>query len=340
MPPHGPPGDESRAAARWGAVFGALVVLLIFVLVQNPPDRFLGGPSEDAPSDVAPEVSASPEAFGESRAVRLQLALPNEEFLFPLQVAGDPAALAYRWVRADDSAAVAPPAPLASARVRAPSVPGFFRLEIAEADAGRTILDSLLVGVMVPYGAKIGSSLNGYRIGNYRWERNAVDAPPPPRGFVEVTESSRTLAVSQHLQLEDFLTHDDQARWPRYVALDPRILDKVELVIALVALWRGKQDRDVQVDVHSGFRTPLHNRRVPRAALDSRHQFGDAADVAVDADGDGRITYRDAVTVGLAAEQIERDHPDLVGGIGVYGNFGGAPYVHLDVRGTRARWKR
>ena len=93
------------------------------------------------------------------------------------------------------------------------------------------------------------------------------------------------------------------------------------------------------MDVHSGFRTPLHNRRVPRAASDSRHQYGDAADLAIDANGDGRVSYLDGLAVAHAVEMVERDHPELAGGLGLYGNRGVGAYVHIDVRGATKRWR-
>jgi hypothetical protein len=77
-----------------------------------------------------------------------------------------------------------------------------------------------------------------------------------------------------------------------------------------------------------------------RAAGDSRHQYGDAADVAIDADGDGRVTVRDESLVARAVDQVEDEHPELVGGLGLYtsGQYR-TPYVHIDARGTRSRWK-
>jgi uncharacterized protein YcbK (DUF882 family) len=150
-----------------------------------------------------------------------------------------------------------------------------------------------------------------------------------------VRPQNSELAVSTHFRLADFLTHDGQERWPRYLALDPRILDKVELVLAHL----GVREHDMPMKVSSGFRTPLHNNRVPRAASDSRHQYGDAADLAIDVDGDGRVTYLDVLAVARAVELTERDHPELVGGLGLYGNRGTSPYVHIDVRGVRKRWK-
>jgi hypothetical protein len=97
------------------------------------------------------------------------------------------------------------------------------------------------------------------------------------------------LAISKHLRIRDFITHDEQADvWPKYIALQPRLLDKLELVVTEVARMRGvSPDSALGLDVHSGFRTPAHNAGVQRAARDSRHQYGDAADVAIDADGDG-----------------------------------------------------
>ena len=84
-----------------------------------------------------------------------------------------------------------------------------------------------------------------------------------------------------------------------------------------------------------------------RATL-SRHQYGDAADVWVDNDGDwymddlngdGRRDTRDARVILSAMEAVERTHPELAGGGGIYGDNGAhGPFIHIDVRGKRARW--
>jgi hypothetical protein len=79
---------------------------------------------------------------------------------------------------------------------------------------------------------------------------------------------------------------------------------------------------------------------VGRSARDSRHQYGDAADVAIDADGDGRITLTDELLVELAVERVEDAHPDLVGGLGLYmSRRYRTPYVHIDARGRKSRWQ-
>ena len=329
-----PDRRDERWSYRQAAVFGVAGMLAVAVLVTFPPQRLLG--SVFGVSDV-PRITAASDAFGASGAVRVQLKLPGEPFEYPLDLStpsGDKPSVEYQWVRASDSGAVTPDTALVGRTVRAPARPGLYHLAVSTGGR-RTVIGDVIVAVLVPFSEKIGSAINGYRIGTYRSERGRADATPPPPGFLEVWPEDADVWVSEHLQLADFLTHDGQERWPRYVALDRRILDKVELVLDRL----GSHDRVMQVSVHSGFRTPLYNRRVPRAASDSRHQYGDAIDLAVDADGDGRVSYFDILAIARAVDVVERDHPELVGGMGVYGNHGNAPYVHIDVRGERKRWR-
>jgi hypothetical protein len=202
------------------------------------------------------------------------------------------------------------------------------------------MVDGLTLAVLVPFSQKVGATLNGYRIGTYLAERLG-GARERPVGFVQVRPEEVDLPLTKHLRLRDFLSHDDQTTWPRYAAVSPRLLDKIELVVAELA----RQRRDsaaarFAVDVKSGFRSPSHNRRTPSAARDSRHQYGDAADVAIDADGDGRLTARDSRLVALAVEMVERENPDLAGGMGLYlSRRFRTPYVHIDARGTKVRWR-
>ena len=156
------------------------------------------------------------------------------------------------------------------------------------------LVDGPALSVLVPFSAKLGSTLNGYRIGTYVAERLGRGATSRHRPVS--SRSARTSSIcrlTKHLRLADFVTHDDQESWPRYAALDARLLDKIELVVAEIGSLSGKgEDAQLDLDVHSGFRTPIHNRRVKRAARDSRHQYGDAADVAIDSNGDGEAHLR------------------------------------------------
>jgi len=202
----------------------------------------------------------------------------------------------------------------------------------------------------VPLRAKTGATWRGYRIGFWPGERRLGSRIryPLPNGFLEVTPESQDLQVSAHFRVRDFLTHDQSARWPKVLVLHLRLVDKLELISErLAALGRPSTLR-----VMSGFRTPQYNalgvgRRGGRAQ-DSRHMYGDAADIYVDGDGngrmddlnrDGRVTIEDARWLAGIAAQVEAQHPELAGGIGVYGATSThGPFVHVDARGTPARW--
>jgi hypothetical protein len=76
--------------------------------------------------------------------------------------------------------------------------------------------------------------------------------------------------------------------------------------------------------------------------------FGDAADIFIDNDGDGgmddlnhdgRVNIGDARVIEQAVNRVEREHPELTGGTGVYvACCGHGPFIHIDTRGYRARW--
>jgi hypothetical protein len=324
------------------AVFGTAA--LGVVQFYPPPRQFIESHGEVAISDsTGPLALATRNAFGRSGEVKVLFSLPNEPVVYPMELRGDPAGMSYAWIPFADTGLVkALPResthPLET-RFTAPEKPGFYRLAVVR-DSERVVVDGPALSVMVPFSAKVGSALNGYRIGTYVAEKlgRKTDEEAPP-GFVEIDEDNLDLPLTKHLRLSDFMTHDNQEGWPRYAALDARLLDKIELVVSEIEKLSGKgDDAQLALDVHSGFRTPLHNRRVKRAARDSRHQYGDAADIAIDSNGDGKLTFGDTRLVARAVEIVEQEHPDLIGGMGLY-NRGSASYVHIDARGKRARWR-
>jgi hypothetical protein len=286
-----------------------------------------------------PSVNPSATAFGTSGGVLLRFAMPGEHIQYPLDVHGDPTGLHYEWIRLGETIPAETARPLQGAEVQAPARAGFYRLALVRGDQTRAV-DGLTLAVLVPFKEKEGKMLNGYRIGTYLAEK-VEGKTPPPEGFLEITERDVDLPISKHLKVGDFLNHDDQQGWPRYAAVSPRLLDKLELVISEITRWYGSPTPiSLALDVHSGFRAPDHNRRIARAAEDSQHQYGDAADVAIDANGDGKYTSYDSRLVGLAVEIVELKHPELVGGLGIYtSGHARTTYVHIDARGTRARWR-
>lgn len=286
-------------------------------------------------TDAPPAAMPTPDAFGRSGAVKIRFALPGQEVEFPLAIAGSTDSLSYEWISVNDSTSAGEAQPLASARPTAPSHAGVYRLALVR-DGAREIVPEPTLAVLVPFDRKLGRWLNGYLIGEYLAERIG-GRHETPQGFIEVQPGMLDLPLSTHLKLGDFVTHDDQQNvWPKYVAVDPALLDKLELVLADVG---GRAHADLTMDVHSAFRAPAHNATVQRAAKDSRHQYGDAADVQIDANGDGRIDMTDQVLVMLAVERVEDAHPDLVGGLGIYTSRRyRTPYLHIDTRGKRSRW--
>jgi hypothetical protein len=157
---------------------GAVILGVAVVVVAHPPQSLLATPfpGEDGP-ERAPSVSTVAGAFGASGEVRVQLRLPGELFEFPVDVKRGSEAVEYLWVNADDSVPMTPTVLLTGSTVAAPSKPGFYKLEIARPNS-RTLVDSIIVGVMVPFSSKLGASINGYQIGTYNAERGDGAAPP------------------------------------------------------------------------------------------------------------------------------------------------------------------
>jgi uncharacterized protein YcbK (DUF882 family) len=199
-----------------------------------------------------------------------------------------------------------------------------------------------------PWRDKLGSFINTYHVGWWPGERRPMPGNyDNPVGFIEVTPDNADLRLSTHFTLRSFITRDQARVWPKYVVLREELLDKLELVLTTLEA-QGIPTRHVVV--LSGFRTPQYNQQATfeGAAYASRHQYGDAADVIIDADRDGRmddlnrdgvIDFLDTDVINRAIERVERRFPDLVGGLGLYHAMGpSGPFAHIDVRGTRARW--
>ena len=207
------------------------------------------------------------------------------------------------------------------------------------------------VFTMRSFGQKVRAWLNGYRLGYWPQEKGRLrsEAYRNPEGFIEVTAENEDTRVSEHFRLRDFLSHDQKDVWPKYLVLREPLLDKLELVI------EDLNEHGVDAEgmrIRSGFRTPAHNFAVRSegSARDSRHQFGDAADVFIDQqgngkmsdlNGDGKVNFADVKMILDAVERVEARYPELVGGTGLYAYSGrSGPFAHIDVRGTKALWVR
>ena len=236
-----------------------------------------------------------------------------------------------------------------------PQGPGVWSVALAIGNAIRPITDFSII-TELPFSAKRSGKIGLYYIGNWPAEKRRKVGPAKapaasyanPSGFIEVTQDNADTYVSEHFKLRDFVTHDQPNVWPKYLVLQMRLVDKLELVLEDLAA-HGVDISGVRV--MSGFRTPQYNagggNTQGRAAL-SRHMYGDASDIFIDSNHDGmmddldhngRINVNDSKVIEAAVDRVEAAHPELVGGAGIYpAGPGHGPFIHIDTRGYRARW--
>lgn len=230
-------------------------------------------------------------------------------------------------------------------RWHAPAAPGSYTLQVV----GSCKADSAVVHafVMVPASEVRAGYLNGFRIGNYpRPPLRRQATYQPPAGFIEVTPQNQDVFITPHLQLKQFLTKQPGG-YPKYVVLDPRLLQKLELIFAEVHAAGYAQSGFF---VMSGYRTPAYNRDLGNVQF-SRHTYGAAADIFIDEhprdsrmddlNHDGRSDIRDAAVLYNLIDRHQSDsaYRPLIGGLAMYPSTSAhGPFVHVDVRGYAARW--
>ena len=227
----------------------------------------------------------------------------------------------------------------------------------SEANQALQAVNNFKQVLLTPFAAKRSGRIGQYMLGSWPGEsrsgrvgpaRAPADRYANPRGFIQVTAENQNTRVSEHFQLRHFLTKNQQNVWPKYLVLETRLIDKLELVLSDL---RARGVNTAGVTVMSGFRTPSYNagggNTGGRAGL-SRHMYGDASDIYIDNDGDGnmddlnrdgRVNIGDARLIEEAVNRVEAAHPELIGGTGVYvACCGHGPFIHVDTRGYRARW--
>lgn len=236
-----------------------------------------------------------------------------------------------------------------STEVKSPGIPGWYKIAI-EQNGVHKMLEGLRLITLTPFSSKKDGRIGNYFMGAWPFEQQtpASTAYKTPAGFIEVTLKNINQHISEHFKISDFIDKDQANVWPKYLALDTRLVDKLELIIDEL----NKAGIPVRhLSVMCGFRSPYSNRTFgdPRGRGKlSRHMYGDAADIFVDNDlsgwtddlnRDGRIDIADAHLLAKIAERVEAKYPNLTGGIGIYPATGAhGPFIHVDVRGHAARW--
>jgi hypothetical protein len=208
---------------------------------------------------------------------------------------------------------------------------------------------TLHVFVLVPFERIHEGKLNGYEIGDYPdIPLRLLPAYRRPTGFIEVTKENLSTPVSPHFRLEQFLCKQ-KSDFPKYLVLRERLILKLEALLEIANESGYECETFV---VMSGYRTPHYNKAIGNVPL-SRHLWGDAADIYIDArpadgdmddlNGDGRIDYHDADVI---YELVDRQYGKtwyqrFAGGLGRYKRSAAhPPFVHIDARGSHARWGR
>ncbi len=227
----------------------------------------------------------------------------------------------------------------------APTEPGIYSVTVI----GEPLSDTMTLNmfVMLPFNKLKNGYINGYRIGKYPGiPYKNLPQYKPPKGFIEVTAENDSISLTPHFRLKQFVCKQDGG-FRKYVVLREELLIKLEMILASVN-ERGYFCRTF--NILSGYRTPWYNHSIGNVKY-SRHLWGGAADIFVDespADNmmddlnkDGRSDWRDAAIIYDIVDEMygKRFYEGIIGGLARYrrsDRYG--PFVHVDVRGFRARW--
>jgi uncharacterized protein YcbK (DUF882 family) len=226
----------------------------------------------------------------------------------------------------------------------APLKPGKYPLKLKN-PAGAVVSD-FSVFVMVPSKAVRDGVINRYQIGLY--PDTPLKGNPiyiPPKGFIEVTQDNEDTKISPNFRINQFLTKQ-KSGYPKYLVLDERLVSLLEAIGAHLEPQGWDAD---DIFIMSGYRTPYYNKQLDDTKY-SLHQWGRAADIFLDKNGDGRmddfnrdktVSKEDAVALAGVLEGLAKtaELNSFIGGIGIYGTTSGhGPFVHVDTRPGRARW--
>ena len=233
-----------------------------------------------------------------------------------------------------------------SIAMKAPQEPGAYPVTIT-GPGGAAMTVTLFV--LTPLSEAEDGRLEGYRVGTYPAEPlRGLDSYLAPEGLIRMPPELYDYEISPHFRLGQFVSKQGGDPEVHFLLVRP------EIVLKLEALLRTVNAAGVRADsfyVMSGYRTPHYNEQLGNV-LYSRHQWGDATDIYVDRnedlmmddiDGDGRTLRKDAGRLFEYAEEVDglTEFTGIRGGIGEYGaNSAHGPFVHVDTRGTPARWGR
>ena len=228
-------------------------------------------------------------------------------------------------------------------KLMAPEKSGAYRVNIKDLNSKSMQLNVL---VLTPISDKKGEYLNSYRIGNYPSKPlNGNPIYNKPKGFFEVTEENQDMLLTPHFTLSQFVCKQTES-FPKYLILRELLLLKLEYLLEKV------NQKGYEIETFgfiSGYRTPYYNKLINNVQY-SRHVYGGAADIYVnpknhggmaDLNDDGSIDEEDVQLFYniVEAEFGKPSYDKFKGGLGFYRkNSRHNGFIHVDVRGWKARW--
>lgn len=227
---------------------------------------------------------------------------------------------------------------------KAPALPGQYELLLKDS-LGRKM--QLSIFVMTPASEVINGRLGGYRIDAYPSKPyRGLDSYLPPIGYIKVTQANMHTKVSPHFTLGQFLCKQRTDAKEKYLVQRPELILKLESILSAINQAGIRSD---SFQIMSGYRTPYYNKLIGNGE-NSRHIYGAAADIFIDSnpsDGrmddlnaDGVVNRQDSAWLYNFIENLSQlENWPYIGGLGEYGATSAhGPFVHIDVRGYRARW--
>lgn len=292
----------------------------------------------------AGRLSFSVQVRGETNPYKVLAlcAMPNEELTFDVIAVSDPEADTFTF-QTNEGQVIRQGAQRFV--WKAPQGNRHTTVEIVRESTGERMRFQILM--MVPLSAARDGKLEGYRIGQYPEKAlKGLDIYRPPRGLARLEPQDLDLQISPHFRLGQFICKQADG-FPKFILLRMRLLLKLEYLLEKVNLSGIRCD---SFAVLSGFRTPFYNKSIQNVEY-SRHCWGGAADIFIDVapkDGmmddlnkDGKIDVEDARVLSKWIEEwkTREDYDGFVGGLGLYRKTSArGPFVHVDVRGFKARW--
>jgi hypothetical protein len=225
---------------------------------------------------------------------------------------------------------------------QAPSESGIYQLEVLDATNAKIVQVSVVV--MVPYEKMEAGYLEGYRIDDYpKKPLRGLENYKRPRGFVRITEDNLDQQLSSHFTFRQFLCKQ-QSHYPKFIVVSTVTLQMLESFLDFL----NARGHDIDTfGVISAYRTPYYNRLIKNVVY-SRHIYGDAMDLFIDKDkngrmddlnGDGKFNEEDVAVLYDLAKDFHKEKGAYIGGIGKYlPTSAHIDFIHMDNRGYVARW--